>query len=198
MKKLIWVFGKLGSGKETLIEDINNNADNIKEIFDIEKEKISCVDIPYNGVSIIYDAFQLYNRKRAFCDAITNFLNDDNDILILIGQYIDHDNRSNNAITSNLELIASQFPNLDKEIMILNPNDPNVLYERFKNTDFFKSDYEFNLNKYSMHWLNFAIQHMRESLFKYQEMGYKVYEVDTTGKYVINDSVKIKVRGFNE
>lgn len=188
MKKVIWLFGQPGAGKKTLIKNISNNLNDTRKIFDMENKKISYIDIPFDRNKLIYDSIDIYRRKDNIHESVSNFMNDDNDILILSGQTIDYNDKEND----NIEYICSRFPNIEKEIIFLNPSDSNVLYERLKETDWFKSNYKVNLGKYPKIWLDFAIDHTRKYLFNYEKMGYKVYEVDTLDGYTIKDAENSK------
>ena len=65
-----------------------------------------------------------------------------------------------------------------------NPNSLDVLYDRFKETEWFKKDSN-NLERFPKTWLEIAVNYARSALFSFDGEDYSVYEVDTTDGYVI-------------
>ena len=187
MKKIIWVFGLNGSGRKTLTKSINNNNFQIKEMLDICDSEISIINIPFDKDTNDYYYQNINLRKNEIYNSILKFVNGNDDVLILNGEFIDYVDYN-----SILKEMSFCFPELEKEILFLNPSDIDVFYNRLKDSDWFKLNYNQNVVRYPKEWLNVAINHMKKTLLSYQNEGYKVIEIDTLNGYLINDINKAK------
>ena len=182
MKKIIWLFGQPGSGRKTLIDSIINNSNNVKELLDICGEKISVVDLKYDRDRIL-DYHITDERDQAINSAINSFCKDDNEVLIIKGEKSDYENKYRNVLNAS----SVDHLNIEQEIVILCPSDMDVAYERTKNTEWFKANYETYINRFPKVWLDIAVKDMKYSLSCYDELGYTIIELDTTNGYVIVD-----------
>lgn len=189
MKKIIWIFGEPGAGKRTLIDKLYSNSSDVTKFLGIENSNMDFVVLPYDRDSILTDYKALDVRKKTIYRRIKEFSTDTNDVLIIKGEYADHESSENSIITE----VATDFPNIEKEILFLNPSDINLLHERLKNTEWFKSDYEKNLTKFPIEWLDFSIEYIRKELINCEQKGYKFYEVDTLDGYTFVTEEKNKV-----
>ena len=188
MKKILWLFGQPGSGRKTLINNLKNNREDVGKLLGIEDANISILEIPYNRDSFSNDYKKADERKNNIYNRVREFISDDSDVLLILGEYPDYD-RSNNNIVN----IGTSFSELNQEIVFLNPSDLDILYERLKDTDWFKFNYKVNLGRYSKDWLKFSTIHMKETFNKMEEMGYKVVEIDTTTGYDLSDKKVVKI-----
>lgn len=188
MKKIIWLFGQPGAGRKTFANNIMNNTGDINETLGIDGEKISFVNLPYGKEKAMSDYRFFTMRKDTIYKNISDFANSDNDVIIINGEYVDYENKNN----SILNTIAIDFSDIEKQIIILSSSDLDVAYERMKKTEWFKSDYEKNINKFPKEWLAFAVKYMKDSLYNFEGIGYKVYEIDTVNGYLISNNGKSK------
>lgn len=188
MKKLIMVFGQPGSGRKTLIENINSDT-SIRKVLGISDESIFYKEFPYNRDDL-YEPETSTIRFNAIYECIFNFIKDDKDTLIIPGEFPDFEKKDN----SILKKVSDDFPNLAKEIVLLCSGDLDVAYNRLKETDWFKANYKKNLGKYTSDWFVFSVDYMKKGLFSYQELGYKVTEIDTTNGYSIIKQNDLKVK----
>ena len=180
MKKLVWIFGRPGAGKKTLINHLTSDDNDVKKVFGLEDKKLSVVDVPYKSEGTYTDIHGVRSRIDILCEKITEFLRSDSDVLLIEGHHLDYENNLNNI----LAFISREFPNEEKEILFLNPNSLDVLYDRFKETEWFKKDSN-NLERFPKTWLEIAVNYARSALFSFDGEDYSVYEVDTTDGYVI-------------
>ena len=188
MKKIIWIFGKPGSGRKTLINNIKNDSHDAKKILGIENTKIEIVAYEYQEKGY-FDFGQKNKRNEQLINHITEFLNNDNEVLIIKGDFVDMEDKNNGIIGS-----LSMYPLIEKEIVFLNPNNLEDLYKRLKETSWFKSDEKENSKRFPIEWLTVSVNYMRNQLFEFTKKGYKVYEIDTTNGYALADSEKSKSR----
>ena len=188
MKKIIWIFGEVGSGKKTLVKKIQNNEDNMRERLQIPSDKIIEYDDPLNGSR--QSTWDSHGEKKArIRREITSFMQSDDDILILMGDHDDIDRIFDNSLIK----IATDYPDVEREIIFLEASDLRVQYERVMEEEWFQKDYERNKNRFPRVWLEIANRHLRKTLETYEQYGYKFTEIDTTDGYVIkNNSQKAK------
>ena len=186
MKKIIWLFGQPGAGRSTFINSFNNDSNDTKKLLGVSSDNISIIDFPYDRENSSANYGYLNNRRISIYSDIKNFIDNDNEVIIINGEYVDYSD-INNGI---MKKIQTDFPDINKEILILNPSDLDELYNRMINTDWFKSDYQRNIHKYPKDWLNFAVNYMKKSLLEYEKIGYKVTEVDTLDGYSVTKKHK--------
>ena len=188
MKKIIFVFGLPGAGKNDFINDIINNTNNIRETFNISNALKVCDDIRLHGSSI--DTFaDRTNRYVAIKEDIDELLESDDEVLLIFGHMHDLE-ESENAI---IKRIVANYPCLEKDIYLLDIPDHNLLYERLVNTDWFKSDIKNNQERFPKAWLDVADNHLRKQVEKQKEYGFNVIEVDATDGFVIREeNIKTK------
>lgn len=187
MKKIIWIYGQPGAGRKTLIENIKNDTNEVKKTLGIEGANLAILDIPYDRESSYSDFSKTKEREKNIHGSVKSFVTSNYDVLIIPGEFSDYDSPN----TPVMKQISEDYPDLEKEIVLLNPSDINVFYERLKNTEWFKSNEKDHLRKYPKEWLNFVIKYMRDHLQEYEEDGYTFYEMDTLDGYSINKPKQI-------
>ncbi len=191
MKKLIFLFGQPGSGRTTLINNIYDHDVETLDTFDLREKGVFFIDMPYTYGQISYYAVPI-NRIDEYSNCIDEFLSGTGDIIVFKSGFIDFQDVNN----SLLKKIAEKYPDLEKEILFLNPSDLEVGYERLKNTDWFKNDIDTNKVKYPFDWYRFVINYMREHLFFHEQYGYKVQEVDTMNGYKVHKDKPITLNKY--
>lgn len=169
MKKIIWIFGQHGSGRSTLIKNILENNNNIREELGITADKI---------------AVSSEQPKISLLQNIHDFINSDEEVLLIKGTVKDMEY----IYYNNLKQVANNFPELEKELYLLEVEDLDLLYERLTNTEWFKSNLEENMERFPRNWLDIAVKYMNTTINNYTEYGYQVTEIDTTDGYSINKS----------
>ena len=184
MKKIIWVFGLPGSGKSELLRDVKEDKNNIRDILNIDSDDISYIDISHDFSNLTYDYNESEKRSKLMVKRVTEAVDSNSKYLIISGQFIDLKDVTENTLRS----IEKTFPNIEKDIVFLNPSNLDVLYERLKNTDWFKSNYESNLNRFPRAWLDVSVKYLSDKVYSNEDNGYKIIEIDTTEGYNISSN----------
>jgi len=191
MKKIIWVFGESATGKKTFIENIlnKNNAELLSDL-NLVEEKINVVQRTINkNVSSFDDKENEKSRHQQIIDNISNFINNSDDTVLLIkGQSNDMDNRYGNTLRE----VAMLFPEIEKEIYLLEVKDMNLLYNRIQNKDWFKVDFEKYSKMFPREWIDNAVIRHREQVYSYQDLGYNITDIDSTNGYKMIDKSKVR------
>jgi len=191
MKKIIWIFGESATGKKTFIENVinNTNPDLLLKLgldnknIDIVKRTIS------KNISSFNDVSSEKTRHEQILIDIKNFINNnENEILLLKGQSNDMDDRYGNT----LKTVALLYPEIEKEIYLLEVSDMDLLYNRIINKDWFKKDEEAYQKLFPREWINSAVPKHREQVYSYMNLGYKITDIDSTNGYKLFDSVKVR------
>jgi len=191
MKKIIWIFGESATGKKTFIENILKKSDNeLLSDLNLIDEKISVVERTINkNVSSFDDKENEKSRHEIILEEINNFINNNNyDILLLKGQSNDMDNRYGNT----LKEVAMLFPEIEKEIYLLEVKDMDLLYNRIQNKDWFQVDFENYSKIFSREWIDGAVIRHREQVYSYQDLGYNITDIDSTNGYKMIDKSKVR------
>lgn len=182
MKKVIWVFGESATGKSTLINAILNNENDIKTSLELDSERI---DVIKNTISLNLNAYDDENhesyRKKIIEEKIKEFLQSDNTVLLIKGQTNDMDDRYGNT----LKQFALDYPNLDKEIYLLEVSDLDFHYQRFINKDWFKKDKTRYEKIFPKEWLPSAILNHREIVYSFKKYGFSILNIDSTNGFVV-------------
>ena len=184
MKKIIWIFGLPGTGKSELLKNIKENKDNIRESLNIENDNISYVDISHDIDSILYDIYESIKRSKVILNKVMDSIDNNHDYLIITGQFIDLKDITENSLRS----IDKAYPDIEKEIILLNIDDYDLLYERLKQTKWFQSNYERNLERYPRAWIDISVKYLKNKVYSNEENGYKIIEIDTSEGYEINSN----------
>lgn len=188
MKKIIWVFGESATGKKTLIEYLlNNPASELASTLNLNNEKIDVVEQTItNNLSSFDNRNNEEIRHHLIIDKIDAFRNDKNSTALLIkGQTNDMDERYGNTLKS----CAFLYPELEREILLLEMSDLNALYERIVNKEWFQENKEMYAKMFPREWLDKTVVQHKEKVYSYETMGYEITEIDTTNGY------KIKKKG---
>lgn len=191
MKKIIWVFGESATGKKTFIENILNKSENeLLSDLNLIDEKISVVERTINkNVSSFDDTENEKSRHQQIIESIDYFINNSDDtILLLKGQSNDMDNRYGNTLRE----VALLFPEIEKEIYLLEVKDMDLLYNRIINKDWFKVDFENYSKMFPREWIDNAVIKHREQVYSYQDLGYKITDMDSTNGYKMIDKSKVR------
>lgn len=191
MKKIIWVFGESATGKKTFIENILNKS-NMELLTDLNlvNEKINVVQRTINkNISSFDDKENEKSRHQQIIENISNFINNSDDTVLLIkGQSNDMDNRYGNTLRE----VAMLFPEIEKEIYLLEVKDMDLLYNRIQNKDWFKVDFEKYSKMFPREWIDNAVIRHREQVYSYQDLGYNITDIDSTNGYKMIDKSKVR------
>lgn len=182
MKKIIWVFGESATGKKTLIERLVNEPNcEISCALNLNNEKIKVLEATIaNNVSSFNDEENEQIRHMTIMKEIKNFMEQDNQSILLIkGQSNDMDERYGNT----LKQFALLYPEIEKEILLLEVKDLDILYERIMNKDWFLADKERYLKMFPRTWVDSAVQKHRQLVYSYESLGFNIKEIDTTNDY---------------
>lgn len=179
MKKIIWVFGLPGTGKSELIKNVHEDKNNIRSILDINSDNISYIDVSHDFSNMGSDYSEVRKRSKLILNRVIEFIDSQNDYLIISGQFIDLKDITDNSIMS----IDKEYPNIEKEIVFLEIEDYDLLYERIKKTDWFQENYESRSQRYPRVWVDIAAKYLKDKVYDYETKGYKIIEIDTTEGY---------------
>lgn len=184
MKKVIWIFGESATGKKTLIEYLMNNPNSDFAIqLGLENEKLSIVEGTIsNNLSSYDDMNNERLRHEQIIESIKSFVGEENNSILLIkGQSNDMDERYGNT----LKISALMYPEIEKEILLLDVQDHNVLYARIVNKDWFQADKEKYSEMFPREWLDKSVEKHKSTVYSYKSLGYKITEIDSTNGYEI-------------
>lgn len=175
MKKIVFVFGYPGCGFTTFINEIFNRNEVLYNALNLHGQNIFYYEPEFRSNE--NPAYKMIERDRlkVFDEHIQNFIDSDIDVLMVRGGFNDYDEGG----VCTLRHIAETFPDLERDIILLNPSDINVGYERLKNTDWFKSDPKENPYKFQFDWYRFSREYMKEHLMNYVDFNYSFHEIDT-------------------
>lgn len=190
MKKIIWIFGESATGKKTFIENIVNNSLDILDDLDLNNPRKDVVRRTIDkNLSSFNDVSNEKNRHQIILEEINNFINtDEYDVLLLKGQSNDMDDRYGNTLRE----VAMLFPEIEKEIYLLEVKDMDLLYNRIQNKDWFKVDFEKYSKMFPREWIDGAVIRHREQVYSYQDLGYNITEIDSTNGYKMIDKSKVR------
>ena len=182
MKKVIWVFGESATGKKTLIEKLLSNNSTIKNELNLQNKKIDVVKTTIEETNESFDDknSELIRNSKILND-IENFMKSDFDILLLKGQVNDMDNRYGNT----LKTFAEKYPNLAKEILLLEVEDLDLLYNRIINKSWFKEDEERYSKMFPRSWIDKAVIKHRKQVESYKIYGFNIITIDSTNDFSI-------------
>lgn len=159
MKKIIWVFGESATGKRTLINNLYDGDEKTLNTFDMQDKKIDISAITvedsdlsrYTNVvdnniyddSLMEDDNLYFNRenaiKRRKCIMYDtdNFINSDDDILLIKGQINDVNVRRGDILNYFLNKYCG-YQNLEIETFILQVANKEELAQRVQTKEWFK------------------------------------------------------------
>lgn len=190
MKKIVWIFGESATGKKTFIENILKNNLEILEDLDLNNKRIDVVRRTIDkNLSSFDDVSNDKSRHQIIIENIKDFIESDNyDALLLKGQSNDMDNRYGNTLNE----VAMLFPDIEKEIYLLEVKDMDLLYSRIQNKDWFKVNVEKYSKMFPREWIDNAVIRHREQVYSYGVLGYKITDIDSTNGYKLSDLGKVK------
>lgn len=189
MKRIVWIFGESATGKKTFIEGVINNSLDILEELDLKDKRIDFVKRTIvKDTSSFNDKKKELTRHEVILKEINNFINSNYDVLLLKGQSNDMDIRYGNT----LEKAALLYPEIDKEIFLLEVKDMNLLYNRIINKEWFKDNYEKYSKLFPREWIDNAVIRHKEQVYKYIDLGYKITEIDSTNGYKLSNKSKVR------
>jgi len=158
MKEIIWVFGESGTGKLTLINRLYNKDENTLATFNMKDKKICTSDITledrntdYNNVEdkntyndsyiepdnkFFHKERMLVRRKGIMYDT-ENFINSDNDVLLIKGQTNDMNAKRGNIIGNFLKKYGFR-DDVKVKVYVLQVSDSVKHIERLKNKSWFQ------------------------------------------------------------
>lgn len=184
MKKIIWIFGESATGKKTLILDLLHNPNSeIRKNLGLSKESISVAQctIDENNASFD-DSLNEKIRNNAIIKTIDEFIkSNESSVLLLKGQCNDMDERYGNT----LKECAITYPNIAKEIFLLEVQDMDLLYNRIINKSWFKEDEERYKKLFPREWIDRAVIKHRKQVEDYGKYGFKITTIDSTNNYNI-------------
>lgn len=191
MKKIIWVFGESATGKKTFVENILNKS-NMELLTDLNlvNEKINVVQRTISkNLSSHEDKENEKSRHQIILEEINNFINNGNyDVLLLKGQSNDMDDRYGNTLRE----VAMLFPEIEKEIYLLEVKDMDLLYNRIQNKDWYKVDFENYSKIFPREWIDGAVIRHREQVYSYLDLGYNITDIDSTNGYKMIEKSKVR------
>lgn len=189
MKKVVWVFGESATGKKTFIVNLlNNNEYLIKEIGLVNK-KISVVNCTIEETNESFDDCNSeIARQNKIMQEIDDFIKSENEVLLIKGQANDMDDRYGNT----LKLFADKYPEIDKDIILLEVEDMDLLYERITNKSWFKEDKERYSNLFPRTWIDKAVLKHRRKVESYSQFGYNIVLVDSTKDFIFKEKGNVK------
>lgn len=176
------IFGESATGKKTLIEKlINEPHSEISNALNLNNEEIKVLEATLtNNVSSFSDVENEQIRHVSIMNEIKNFVEQDSQSILLIkGQSNDMDERYGNT----LKQFALLYPEIEKEILLLEVKDLDILYERIINKDWFLADKERYLKMFPRSWLDNAVQKHKKVVYSYENLGFNIKEIDTTNDY---------------
>ncbi len=190
MKKIIWIFGESATGKKTFIENILNGKLNILEDLELNNKKIDVVRRTIDkNLSSFNDISNEKSRHQIILEEINGFIKNDNyDVLLLKGQSNDMDDRYGNTLKS----VAILFPEIEKEIYLLEVKDMDLLYNRIQNKNWFKANFEKYSSIFPREWIDDAVIKHREQVYSFSNLGYKITDIDSTNGYKLSNLGKVK------
>lgn len=189
MKKIIWIFGESATGKKTFIENIMNNSLDILDDLDLSNKRIDIVEKTIEKYVLSHDIVSIEkSRRQAILEDIKSFVENDNyDVLLLKGQSNDMNERFGNT----LKEAAVLYPEIDKEIYLLEVSDMDLLYSRVVNKEWFLVNQQECSKMFPREWLDNAVVKHRGKVYSYIEFGYKITDIDSTNGYkLVNGKVK--------
>jgi hypothetical protein len=190
MKKIVLLFGQPGSGRKTLVKNILNNNEEVKSLLNLTYSSVLALDDTNNKTFNSYEFRNIELRREYILEAISKFVDSTTELLVVYGEFNDFSDSKFDL----LKHIAEDYPNLDKEILFLNPSDIDIYHKRLKNTEWFKSNEKENLFRFPKDWLRFSTDYMKHNLYEYKKIGYKFIEVDTLDGYKINKPKMLELK----
>ena len=188
MKKIVWVFGESATGKKTLINTLLKNADiELAKCLDFEDRLIKVVEETISSnLSSFDDEDNELNRHQGILKKIADFLkSNDGSVLLIKGQTNDMDDRYGNTLRE----FAEMYPNIDKEILLLEVSNMDLLYERFVNKDWFQVDRERYSKMFPREWIDKAVERHHNQVCSYAEYRFKIKLIDSTDGFKLLNKI---------
>ena len=200
MKKIIWFFGESATGKLTLINNLYNKDAETLNTFNMNNKKIMVSDITLEDRKRTYPNIEddnyddslmeednLYfskeralKRRRCIMYDTINFINSDNDILLIKGQINDLNIKRGNIIGNYLNKYY-EFDDLEIEVFILQVSDKEELIKRIQTKTWFKKmndekEKEGLLNKIPLK----IDEHRKEVINAFSDYNIPIYVIESS------------------
>lgn len=185
MKKVIWIFGESATGKKTLIQNLLNHTNSaIENELGLQDKKIRVLKLTIEETNESFDDKNSETkRKNQILSEIECFTKSDLDVLLIKGQANDMDDRYGNT----LRTFAERFPQIDKEILLLEVEDLDMLYERIINKSWFKEDEERYSKMFPRSWIDKAVIKHKNKVKSYKDLGFEIIDIDSTDNFIIKE-----------
>lgn len=182
-KKVIWVFGESATGKGTIIEKILNDENNIRKFFNLGEQRIDVIDKTIQtNLSAFDDGDNEVKRRQTILNSISSFLTNEDNILLIKGQSNDMDERYGNTLHTSTEL----FPNLQREIWLLEVSNIDMHYKRLTNKEWYLTNKEkYEQMGWDKKWLARKVLEHRQKVLNYASDGFQIQIIDSTNEYKI-------------
>lgn len=83
---------------------------------------------------------------------------------------------------NTLKSVALVYPEIEKDILLLEVQNHDVLYTRITNKGWFQSDKERYSKIFSREWLDKSVEKHRKAVYSYNSIGYTITEIDSTNE----------------
>ncbi len=93
---------------------------------------------------------------------------------------------------NTLKMCTLLFPEIEKQIYLLEVKDMDLLYYRIQNKDWFKSNFEKYSSMFTREWIDDAVIRHREQVYSFSDLGYKITDIDSTNGYKLSNLSKVK------
>lgn len=174
MKEIIWIYGSSASGKETFLNQLqdNSNTSFLKKL-NLKNKNIQILEQSINLIGQ-FDNDPKQKLRLNFKNYISNLIKQDNKIesILIKGQDYDLENKTP-------QKIKDIFPNFTHRIIFLHC-DFEILYKRVKNKSWWTKDLENQGIQYFKNWL---IKEQLPELIKLNKIHkFEILTIDSSTK----------------
>ena len=162
---------------------LNDNSSSRSEL-GLQNKKIDVLNLTIEETNESFDDKNSeIIRNNKILSEIENFTKSDSDVLLIKGQANDMDDRYGNT----LRIFAERFPQLDKEILLLEVENLDLLYNRIINKSWFKEDEERYSKMFPRSWIDKAVVKHRKKVESYKDLGFEIINIDSTNDFIIKE-----------